>query len=508
VEGCAGCAATRTWLRLLATCGVVSAVTVFCKPQKQWGSGDGNLGRNGIAMQIAQAVLSALQVNVAVLDKTGRIVEVNDSWMHFAQENGGSPASTGVGSNYLDVCSQSFARCPDAEYVAEGIRSVIAGRAARFVHEYRCDSWNEQRWFIVRVIPASFLDGGVIVTHQNDTELKRSEARYGELLDSVRAIVWRADPTFRTSYVSKQSEDVLGYPARAWIEDPDLWKKTIHPEDRDWVFEHSSNAVREGRKHSFEYRMCTPDGRTVWLRNLVNVIAENGHPVELVGVSVDITERKLAEEALSEIPQRLLQAQEEERASIARELHDDIGQKLAMLSMTLSRLEQECVRDPAKLALARESHALTLTIAEDARRLSHGLHPSSLELLGLASAVRQQCIEFGATTSATVHHSIGNLPANLGKDVMTCIFRVLQEALHNITKHSKARQIEVKLWAESGEIRLQVKDDGVGFEKAKIPASQGLGLVSMNERVRLVRGSLQLKSTPGQGTEIDVRVPF
>jgi PAS domain S-box-containing protein len=459
-------------------------------------------------MPITRAVLSALEVSVAVLDKTGCIVEVNDSWINFAQENGGSPDSTGVGVNYLEVCNQSVARCPEADYVAEGIRSVIAGSAARFIHEYRCDSWSEQRWFIVRVIPAPFLEGSVIVIHQNDTELKKPESRFGELLDSVRAIVWRADPAFRTTYVSKQSDNILGYPARAWTENPDLWKQQIHPEDRDWVFEHSSNAVREGRKHAFEYRMFTADGRTVWLRNLVTVIAENGQPVELVGVSIDITERKLAEEALRDFPRRLLQAQEEERASIARELHDDIGQKLAMLSITLSTLEQDCVRDPAKRALARESHALTLTIAEDARRLSHGLHPLSLELLGLASAVRQQCLEFGAATSATVNHNIGDLPGNLGKDVVTCIFRVLQESLHNITKHSKARQVEVKLWADSGEIRLQVNDDGVGFEMGKTTANQGLGLASMNERVRLVRGSLQLRSNPGQGTQVDVRVPI
>ena len=458
--------------------------------------------------RLHDAALSALEVNVAVLDRTGRIVEVNDSWKHFAQENGGSPDSTGVEVNYLEVCSRSVGRCSEADYVAQGIRSVIAGKAARFTHEYRCDSWSEDRWFTLRVVPASFLEGGVIVTHQNDTEAKKSESRFGELLDSVRAIVWRADPTFRTTYVSKQSEDILGHPARAWIDNPDLWKQKIHPEDRDWVFEHSSNAVREGRKHAFEYRMFTADGRTLWLRNLVTVISENGQPVELVGVSIDITERKHAEEALRDFPQRLLQAQEEERASIARELHDDIGQNLAMLSITLSKLEQDCVRDPAKRALARESHAMALKIADDARRLSHGLHPSSLELLGLASAVRQQCIEFGATTSATVHQNIGDLPRNLGKDVETSIFRVLQECLHNITKHSKARQIEVKLWADASEIRLRVEDDGVGFEMAKTTANQGLGLASMNERVRLVRGSLQLRSNPGEGTQVDVRVPI
>jgi len=250
------------------------------------------------------------------------------------------------------------------------------------------------------------------------------------------------------------------------------------------------------------------DGGTVWLRNLVTVIVENGQPKELMGVSIDITERKLAEEAQRDLPQRLLRAQEEERASIARELHDGIGQNLAILAITLSRLEKDCARDREKFALARESHVLTLKVADDIRRLSHGLHPSSLALLGLSAAVRQKCSEFGETTNAAVHQDIDILPSNLPNEVVTSVYRVLQECLHNVLKHSKARNIEVKLWVESGEIRLRVEDDGVGFEPGKATTAQGLGLASMNERVHLVRGSLQLRSTPGEGTQVDVRIPF
>ena len=452
--------------------------------------------------------LAALEVNVALLDKEGVIVDVNDLWRRFAEENGGSTESTGVGVNYFEVCRRSAGSCPEATYVLEGIRSVMAGQRAHFAYEYRCDSWDDQRWFTMRVVPADFLESGAIVTHQNETETKRAETRYGELLDSVRAIVWRAEPTFRTTYVSKQVEEILGYPPEAWIENPELWKERIHPDDRDWVFEHSAHAVSEGRKHTFEYRMEAADGRTVWLRNLVTVIVENGQPRELMGVSVDITERKLAEEAQRDLPQRLLQAQEQERASIARDLHDDIGQKLAILSITLSRLEKDCARDPGKFALARESHLLALKIAEDTRRMSHGLHPSSLALLGLSAAVRQKCNEFAEGTSAAVDQYVGEVPSNLPKDVATSVFRVLQECLHNIAKHSKARNVEVKLWAEPGEIRLLVDDDGVGFEPEKATTAQGLGLASMHERVRLVRGSLQLRSTPGEGTQVDVRVPF
>ena len=451
---------------------------------------------------------SELEVNVAVLDKDGVIVQVNDLWRRFAQENGGSPESTGVGTNYLEVCRGCAGSCPDALHVIEGIRSVIAGKRAHFVHEYRCDSHDHQRWFTIRVIPDYVLGSGVIVTHENDTETKRSETRYRELLDSVRAILWRAEPSFRTTYVSKQSEDILGYPADAWVENPDLWKERIYPEDRDWVFQLSSNAVREGRKHAFEYRMITADGRTVWLRNIVNMIVVNGEARELVGVSIDITERKVAEEATRELPVRLLRAQEEERASIARELHDGIGQNLAILAIRLSTLREDFAEDPGKLAMTNECHSLTLKLADDVRRLSHGLHPSSLELVGLASAVRQHCFEFEASTAAKVHPSIGELPENLGKELTTTIFRVLQECLQNILKHSKARNIEVKLWAESNELRLQVHDDGIGFEPAISKAAHGLGLASMKERVRLIRGSFELKSTRGEGTLVDVGVPF
>jgi PAS domain S-box-containing protein len=452
--------------------------------------------------------LAALEVNVALLDKDGVIVDVNDLWRRFAEENGGSTESTGVGVNYLEVCRRSSGSCPEATYVVDGIRSVMAGQRARFVHEYRCDSWNDQRWFTMRVVPADFLESGAIVMHQNETETNRAETRYGELLDSVRAILWRAKPTFRTTYISKQSEEILGYPAEAWIENPDLWKERIHPDDRDWVYEHSAHAIGEGRKHAFDYRMMASDGRTVWLRNLVTVVVERGQPRELMGVSVDITERKLAEEAQRDLPQRLLRAQEDERASIARELHDGVGQTLAILAITLSRLEKDCAPDPGKFALARESHLLALKVAEDTRRLSHGLHPSSLALLGLSAAVRQKCNEFAASTNAAVYQDIGEVPNNLPKDMVTSVFRVLQECLHNIAKHSKARNIEVKLWAEPGEIRLLVDDDGVGFEPEKARAAHGLGLASMHERVRLVRGSLQLRSTPGEGTQVDVRVPF
>src|SRR5439155_14906355 len=136
----------------------------------------------------------------------GVIVEVNESWRRFAQENGGSPEATGVGTNYFEICRRSAGSCPEAMHVIEGIRSVIAGERAQFVHEYRCDSYDQQRWYTMRVVPAYPLRSGAIVTHENDTETKRSETRYRELLDSVRAILWRAEPSFRTTYVSKQSE--------------------------------------------------------------------------------------------------------------------------------------------------------------------------------------------------------------------------------------------------------------------------------------------------------------
>jgi PAS domain S-box-containing protein len=147
--------------------------------------------------------------------------------------------------------------------------------------------------------------GGIRISLRDISEVKKLEARYGELLELIPAIVWRAEaPTFQITYASKHVEKVLGYPLERWLKEPGFWKNHIHAEDRERVIAFTTKATQEKRNHDFEYRMIAASGETVWLRNIVNVIVENNQPRELVGVSVDITEHKRTERALKESEDR------------------------------------------------------------------------------------------------------------------------------------------------------------------------------------------------------------
>jgi signal transduction histidine kinase len=223
---------------------------------------------------------------------------------------------------------------------------------------------------------------------------------------------------------------------------------------------------------------------------------------------VDITERKLAEVALASVSRRLIEAQELERSRIARELHDDIGQRLALLAVKLAQLQQNPPNSSELPSRIGEIQKKTSEIAADIQSLSHELHSSRLQYLGIATAIRGFCREFGEQQKAEIDFKIHDLPVPLSPDISLCFFRVLQEALHNSAKHSGVRNFEVELWGTSGEIHLTVSDAGAGFDIDVAKASRGLGLVSMEERLKLLNGTLSIESQLQRGTTIHARVPF
>jgi PAS domain S-box-containing protein len=455
-------------------------------------------------------VLASVDVSFAALDQNGVVVEVSDSWIHFAQEDVETCGPITVGVNYLEVCRRAASSDSNAQRVFDGILAVMNGAALRFTHEFQCNmADNSQHWFTMTVAPHPNIRGGAIIVNRNDSQIKSTERFYNALLDSVRAIVWRAEPfTFRVTFVSKQIEEILGFPADNWTNDPEFWVKHLHPEDRDWVLQYSSNEVAARRNHSFAYRIFDAHGRTLWLRDIVNVVVENGNVKELDGVSVDVTVRKQAEVDRDLLAVRLLRSQEEERSAIARELHDDIGQSMALMDYKLMNLKNSLDPGSDQARLAEEAIAFKSQIATDVHRISHGLHSSLLELLGLTSAVAQHCREYAETSPAQVDVDVAVIPRNLSKDVTTSIYRVLQECLRNITKHSKAEHVTVRLSLESNQIQLQVCDNGIGFDPQNEQVRQGLGLFSMMERIRLVNGKLTVTASPGSGTQVTATVPI
>jgi PAS domain S-box-containing protein len=218
----------------------------------------------------------------------------------------------------------------------------------------------------------------------------------------------------------------------------------------------------------------------------------------------DITDRKQAEAALASIGRKLIAAQEQERARIGRELHDDINQRLAMLAVELEQLQE----NPSEvLSRVQELRKGITQISNDVQALSHDLHSSKLEYLGIVAGLKSWCREFAERQKMEIdcrHDVRSTLPTEIG----LCLFRVLQEALHNAAKYSGVKRIEVQLHEESGEIHLIVSDSGRGFDTEAVKERKGLGLINMRERVRLVNGTIAIESKPKCGTSIHVRVPL
>ncbi len=195
-------------------------------------------------------------------------------------------------------------------------------------------------------------------------------------------------------------------------------------------------------------------------------------------------------------------------ARIGRELHDDIGQRLALLALQLQQLHDDTLILPEVRSRLDELQKQTSEIATDIQSLSHELHSAKLQYLGIAAAMRGFCREFAEQQKVEIDFKAHDLPSPLSPDISLCLFRVLQEALHNSAKHSVVRHFEVRLWGTSDEIHLTVKDSGAGFDREAAKESRGLGLISMEERLKLVKGTLSINSQPKCGTTIDARVPF
>jgi signal transduction histidine kinase len=221
-------------------------------------------------------------------------------------------------------------------------------------------------------------------------------------------------------------------------------------------------------------------------------------------LSVVMTEARRAEESLRRITGRLIDAQEQERSRIARELHDDLGQGLALLNVTLERLIQESDA-PLKSYLTDLSTQI-LAISDTTREISHDLYPMKLEYLGLQKAVKKLCDEVQREKGLSVHSTIGDLPEKLLPSTSLSLYRIAQETLHNIITHSQAKNVQVQLTFDNGQILFRIIDDGVGFDVGH--EGTGVGLASMRQRVRALAGSVEISSSQRAGTLIEVRVPF
>jgi signal transduction histidine kinase len=226
----------------------------------------------------------------------------------------------------------------------------------------------------------------------------------------------------------------------------------------------------------------------------------------LLSIVRDVTEAKRASELNRDLARRLIASQEAERQRLARELHDDVSQRLALLNIEIDRVAEQMDAEQLR-ARVRKLSAEAGEIASDVHHMSYELHPSKLRTIGLVAALQALCRDTSKQRSLQVvftHHAI---PSSVDANVSLCIYRIVQEALHNVARHSHATEAQVSVTCDHGHISLQVADSGVGFDPRRV-AQAGLGLVSMRERVVTVKGQLAINAVPGGGTQISVRVPL
>ena len=341
-------------------------------------------------------------------------------------------------------------------------------------------------------------------------ELCESEDKLRLLLDSTAEAIYGIDLQHRCTFCNPACLRALGYERL-----DEVLGKSMHNLIHHTRADGTSLPVEECRVH---WVTRTGEGvhaedEVFWRANGTSFPAEYwSYPQrrgkEIVGAVVafaDITERKLAEAALADVSRKLLDAQEKERNRIGRELHDDINQRLAMLAVELEQLQD----NPSEVrSRVQELRKQTTEISDDVQALSHELHSSKLEYLGAVGGMKSWCKEFGERQGIQIEFKSTEVQTSVAPEVGLCLFRVLQEALHNAAKHSGVKRIEVQLREDSGEIHLVISDLGRGFDWETVMQGRGLGLASMQERVRLVNGTIAIQSKPMGGTTIHVRVPF
>ncbi|HKF50505.1 MAG TPA: PAS domain-containing sensor histidine kinase [Terracidiphilus sp.] len=336
---------------------------------------------------------------------------------------------------------------------------------------------------------------------KTETALRASETRFRTLAESTPSLIRMCDAQGTVIYVNDRRASFTGRHPDARY--GDTWTSDVHPDDVQGMQEAFSEAMRKRQSFSNEYRLRRSDGVYRWMFSVASPrLNDEGSFAGLIGSAIDITDQKLAQQALEEVSGQLIEAQEEERSRIARELHDDICQRLALLSIELDQPN-------APRGNIEQVRKQCFQIAHDVQTLSHRLHSPALDYLGLAAALRGFCSDIAKQQSQMkVEFREEGVPSNLSHDISICLFRIVQEAIHNAVKYSQSSLVQVELTGGVREIRLSVRDWGVGFDVEEARGNHGLGLVSMQKRIELVRGKFSIESMLGSGTRIVALVPL
>jgi PAS domain S-box-containing protein len=413
----------------------------------------------------------------------------------------------------VDACAFMAGTQDLTEYRRSGIRAVQStplrsrlgrplGMISTHWHAPHTPTGDDFRLFDVLARQAADL----IERTRAEESLRESEERFRLIANTAPVIIWMSDVNQGCTYVNQAWLDLTGQSSDAVLGNG--WTDHIHPGDVAHCWDIYARAFERRERFQIDFQLGQRDGEYRWIVGTGTPRYHgDGSFAGYIGSAIDVTERRLAAEALATIDQRLIDAHEEERSRIARELHDDISQRLALLTISLDALAQTCAAAADGSRQIEEARDEVTKLARDVQALSHRLHPAHLEFLGITKAAAGLCREISSLRALEISFDAVGVPDGLSKRIAVCLYRVLQEALQNAIKHSGVGKVEVSLRGRADLIELTIRDFGAGFD-VSTNQGRGLGLTSMKERMRAVGGRLVILSEPQRGTTIHASVPL
>ena len=464
------------------------------------------------AKEFSENLIQTANVIILSLDSDGKI----DIFNQAAEKITGYSRSELIGKNWFEIL---VPRDRYPEVWEEFTRLVTGGPPKTFENpiltktgEERHILWHNNQVRVDGKVTATISFGNDITEQkQIGQALKESEGRLRMAIHAARMYTWDLEVGTGRLVRSGHHQEVYGSDFSASDGSYTAFLQMIHPEDRKKIERAINRTILKKTPYRADFRIIRPDGDIRWLEAQGQGLHDaEGRLIRLIGVTQDITQRKMTERSLEEYADRLqtlscrlLEAQEDERRRIARELHDEVGQSLTAIKIQLHAAQ----RDPATRSSKLEECMRTVdqTVAE-IQNLSLNLHPSQLDELGLVAALRWHLDRQASAARLVPHFSADPLPSRLRPDLEIACFRVTQEAITNVIRHARAKKVSVELSYRGTDLSLIIEDDGRGFDvaAARNRALQGtsLGLIGMQERAELAGGRLEWISSPGEGTKV------
>ncbi len=454
--------------------------------------------------EILQKIVDHIPVMINFTDADGRLKLVNREWQKTL-----GWSSDDLLSQDIDVLAECY---PDPDYRQEVLDFIATatGKWVDFKTRTRDGNVIDTTWARIKLSDGTTIGIGTDVTARKRSELalRQAEQKYRELFENAKDAIYVHDLTGIYTSLNRAAEQLSGYPREEIL--GKHFSNFVAPEYAEYMRENLCRKLRQEGETTYEVEVITKGGHRVPVEVSSRLIYEEGVPVAVQGTARNVVERKRAEEALRGYSRQLIRAQEAERQSIARELHDQIGQVLTAIRINLETIRDSSSRADSS-ALIDESVTIVDEAIQQVRDLSFELRPSLLDDLGLTAALRWYADRYAERTGIHTQTLISpESQIRLPRELETACFRIVQEALTNVARHAQARNVLIDFRTMNGVVSLSIKDDGIGFN---LPLQtngswlNSLGLRGMEERAHGLGGRLEIKSAASKGTEIKVQFP-